>query len=542
MRLTTRNPVAAISVGLLLAATAASGPLPPARAGEPATPAGITWPSDRALPTFAKAEHLDVADIGPQPPDAKALFATLEGLVNRRRPRIYLLGRPGEGKTTWLESLGVPYSTLDDPWQLITRYRAEIKGVVVTDPKVPASINVATTLAGLEGDVVASPGIAGRLSSEFHLPITADLRGRFSDDLAAYTWEVENLWPRTTHRMLVGIGPGEAAGLRDYPVATRALAIWLRVGVSEERALWERILRDMPPNSPYVGWFDIKDKASGELPGVWFLSEHGVYDIAGDLFWNMTVFSGVPAPSLAAPQPSAEQPRLGSKIYVTFVQSDGDNPQYLQHRMRIAWGDPKRGRVPLNWTVNPLLADCAPALLAYYRKTSTTNDYFVAGPSGAGYAFVSQFPAEAFRAFADQTGRYLARTGIRIVEVHNNVRGVATPIPPDKAAIFAAGARPLGVLTFARGLPADATVFGSALLAANQLFVHDASDAQRKIAQATSDWNGRTPRFLAVYFDAWHMGPSDAVAIAGSLDGRYDVVRGDQFFELARAANGTPPQ
>lgn len=384
MTSTVRNPAAAIALAMLVTATTAIGPLPAARAAEQTTPTGITWPSDHALPTFARAEHLDAVAVGSQPPDAKALFATLQGLVNRRRPRVYLLGRAGEGKTTWLEALHVPYSTLDDPWQLVTRYRSEIKGVVVTDPNVPASINVATTLAGLDGDVVASPRIADRLTNEFHLPIATDLRGRFGDDLAADSWEVDNLWPRTTHRMLVGIGPGEVAGLRDYPVATEALAIWLRVGVQAERALWERLLRDIPPNSPYVGWFDTKDKASGELPGVWFLSEHGMYDVAGDLFGNMTVFSGVPAPSLSAPQATVAPPALGAKIYVAFVQSDGDNPQYLQHRMRMVWDDPQRGRVPLNWTVNPLLADCAPALLAYYRKTATANDYLIAGPSGGG--------------------------------------------------------------------------------------------------------------------------------------------------------------
>jgi hypothetical protein len=537
-----RSLALASCAALLVAAggaARAAGSLP-----APATPTqtGIVWPAERVFPRFATATHFDVADVDGTTPDEKVMLATLEGLVNRRKPRIYLIGRVGEGRTTWLDTLAVEHTMVADPWQLVQRYRSELKGIVIDDPNVPATVNVATTLAGLDDALVASPDLAGRLQGEEHLPVIEDLRGRFKDDLSAYRWEVDQLWPRTTHRLLVGIGPREYAGFRDYPVAVKALAISLRVGEPDERALWDKLAHDMPPNSPYIGWFDNHERASGEIPGVWFLTQHGQYDVAGDLFGNLTAFSGVQAPELAQPQPAAPAVPLQGKIYITITQSDGDNLQYMQHRMRMVWADPARGQVPMNWTVQPLAADCAPMLLEYYRKTATPNDYLVAGPNGAGYAFVSMFPSDVYQLFARQTGVYFARTGIRVMEMHNMMPGGPQAPPAGHAAALVAGAQPLGVLTFIKGMQPQATVFGGGLMGATQAFVHDVASTRAEIERLSAGWDGRTPRFIAIYLDAWHMGPADAVAIANGLGPNYQVVRGDTFFELARQANGLPAQ
>ena len=42
------------------------------------------------------------------------------------------------------------------------------------------------------------------------MKVLDDLRGRFETGLAATTWQFENLWPRTTHRVLLGINPGQS--------------------------------------------------------------------------------------------------------------------------------------------------------------------------------------------------------------------------------------------------------------------------------------------------------------------------------------------
>ena len=55
----------------------------------------------RTYPTFQPkmpppARHLYVANISALPPDQKRLLVTLQGIVNRTRPRIYLIWRPDD--------------------------------------------------------------------------------------------------------------------------------------------------------------------------------------------------------------------------------------------------------------------------------------------------------------------------------------------------------------------------------------------------------------------------------------------------------------
>lgn len=168
----------------------------------------IVWPKQQELPSFAKVKRLDVADVYDAPGDIKLLLATLQGIVNREQPRIYLIENQEEGKMTWLNDLQVPFTMQDDYWNLLKIYKNEIKGVIVYDPNVPDSINVATTLAGLKDGVVASPQLAEQLkAAPYNLKVLEDLQGRFKDRLDAYTWQYDNLWNLTSHRMLVGLSP-----------------------------------------------------------------------------------------------------------------------------------------------------------------------------------------------------------------------------------------------------------------------------------------------------------------------------------------------
>jgi hypothetical protein len=43
--------------------------------------------------------------------------------------------------------------------------------------------------------------------------------------------------------------------------------------------------------------------------------------------------------------------------------SDGDNLQYMEHKMKEHWDNPDHGSVPIGWTVSPAVLDVAPALL-----------------------------------------------------------------------------------------------------------------------------------------------------------------------------------
>ena len=76
---------------------------------------------------------------------------------------------------------------------------------------------------------------------------------------------------------------------------------------------------------------------------------------------------------------------VAKKRFVTFYIGDYDSAAWLYSQVSSIWDDPKRGEMPLGWAFNPNLADRASVAMVYTRQTSTSNDFFVAGDSGAGY-------------------------------------------------------------------------------------------------------------------------------------------------------------
>ncbi len=492
---------------------------------------GVFWPQRQALPRFAAPTDLDVLDLTQGSAADVLLATTAQGVVNRSRPHIWLLRDAEEGSHTWLDTLDLPGTFVEGVEALIIRHRREIRGAVLADPAVPATTNVATTLAGLEDAVVAEPDAAERLN----LPVLADLRGWFPHDEAAYRWSIDRLWPRTTHRMLVGLDHGNPGFLRDYAVANRALVIWLDPGRRKDRALLKRLLVQMPANSPYLGWWPGE---TGENDGTELASRHGVYVVAADFSLNLTVFGGVRQVTGAAAQ-TAPTPPLQDRTYVTFTMTDGDNLQYCQHAMRRIWDTPERGQAPLNWTVSPLLHDAAPAILAYYQRTATANDLLIVGPSGAGYAFPKVWPDRDFPAFTRQTGQYARHLGLPVVNVLNRAAGKDRDLSLRQVAAYVRDVQPAGILQHWTSRHAIKMVAG--LPVATSQLVSDQSECHRVLAWAAAAPGPPGPRFVSIGILVWSMAPADVAAVVAELDDRYRVVRADQFFELVRHASELPP-
>jgi hypothetical protein len=169
-----------------------------------ATPdAQLYWPPDRALPAFPEAFHLDAADLTALDGDQQGLLVTLQGVVNRTRPRLYFYWGTDPTNLEWLQTINVPYTISTQPWSLFDRYRQEIHGAIVYDPNVPDTINLATTLAGVHDAVIATVDLA----KQYQLPIIEDLRGRFTDNLSVYQYALRNVYPDLTKRLVTAIGP-----------------------------------------------------------------------------------------------------------------------------------------------------------------------------------------------------------------------------------------------------------------------------------------------------------------------------------------------
>jgi GxGYxY sequence motif in domain of unknown function N-terminal/GxGYxYP putative glycoside hydrolase C-terminal domain/FG-GAP-like repeat len=376
---------------------------------------GISWPADRQFPRFAPIAPLDVITAEGRPSDIITLLVTLEGLVNRTQPRIYV---PESGRSTdmlWLEELAVAHHEVNDPLALISKYRNEIAGVVITDDSQPDTLNLATTIAGVKDGVVASPALAATLTAApYSLPVIEDLRAHhFGSNLQVYQYELDHYASAANHRLMVGLFHGIPGYLRDYAVATRALTVWLDPRVAAEKALLQQFLALLPPNSPYLGWW------TDEGVGVRLASTFGVPTYAADFSSNLTVLGGSPRGSASVP-PAPAPPPLENKIYVCIFMSDGDNLQEDEHLIPLKWARPERGQAPTAWTVSPALVDVAPVILRYFQRTATVNDVLVSGPSGLGYTYPDAWPAGAFESYARVSGHYMAEAALRIATLWNN--------------------------------------------------------------------------------------------------------------------------
>jgi len=659
--------------GSLLAFSTRDGGIIRAVGGDPRA-----WVRSRELPSFKRPHHLDYIDATDVDPDVQLVLTTMQGAVAQERPAIYVWFPTNEPNHAWIDTLGVPYTEHTDPWEVIRKHSSKVKGVIVYDPELMDTINVATTLAGLQRAVVASPQIAQELSGEpYNLPIIDDLRGRFTSKLEAYQWQYDHLWPQCNHDVLTGISPsqrrslppgippyyttlaqvtthvhdssnrgvyefdltpflgGEAVYLRfddaftddgwgpsvqhvtviadgqtiadfqpftdaeaqylydsdgssrdgshrfadgthyfvyrfvppqgttsltarvemwneykvsatsttpptsdvllpfprfrDYIVAARTMVFWLDPNVDAERELFVRIMSEVDPYTPYMGWF--AQDVAGEFSGTQLCSEHSVYVLAADFFDNGTVFGAVRAPM--PPRRPPAKPTLENKIYVALVMSEGDNIQYDQHRMRQLWDDPSRGKIPINWTVNPILFEAAPTIIGYYLRTATDNDLLMAGPSGAGYINPTPWPDDTFRIYTHATYRYMHRLGMNTVYVLNRVNGRSVGLSASERRAYIEDVKPEGIMLnwdartamqLLDGTTPQGTVRGTG----------NAADVLRAITEESQGWDGSSPLFLSIGVLAWNVTPTDLVNTLSTLGPEYEIVRADHFFELAR--------
>lgn len=180
----------------------------------PATPALAVGPTiytfsfDKSLYNEPRADTYD----------QQLFIATLQGIVNRKGPRLYLMTsyKPAiEGVTAtqasqideywfnkfrqpgqWLSEYNVVnLSTLDD---VVNTFRNDMTGITVWDPKVDATSNVAVTVAGVENApaVMADGALYQKLiAAPFSLTVVQNLKNRFSGVNAkydAYNWAKTN--------------------------------------------------------------------------------------------------------------------------------------------------------------------------------------------------------------------------------------------------------------------------------------------------------------------------------------------------------------
>jgi alpha-tubulin suppressor-like RCC1 family protein len=489
---------------------------------------GINWPANQLLPTFpAPAPVLDCIDVSSASSAELDLFASLEGIVNRTQPQIACASSVnGEGEFTWINLHNLPY-TLTSGYSAILQYRTNLTGLVVTDPNQPDTLNLATTMAGVNNELICNPCLLPTLTNApYNLPIVDDLRGRFANKYAVYGYLYTNYWPLCTHRIIAGMETNLDGNLRDYLVALKSATVWLDPGNSQDAAMLALFLSGTTPvNCVYMGWWP------NEGNGLSWIGNYGIPVVASDYFCNGSLFSGVTCPINVPGIPPP--PPLANKVYVALILSDGDNAQYMQHAMKINWENGDRGKIPIGWTVDPLTANFDPAMLDYYWSTATANDCLISGPSGAGYARVEYWNTANLTALASASDAYLQRSGLRVITVWDEVNSAI-------AQTYALNCPTLLGLTDQNGTY-SAVNLGLRTIAETPTYASTTNQMISAITSAAAGWNGTAPVFIVAQASAWSLVPSDLVNIANTFNtNEFQFVRPDHLFMLNNQVFGPP--
>lgn len=468
--------------------------------------------------------------------DELYLFSSLKGVVNRTEPRIFAYdgNDDAEGRYTWLQSLDLDYVEYEDQWELVTKYRDEVDGIIVYDSDQLHTVNLATTIANEMNGIIASPRLVDRLTSApYNFPILEDLRGRFSSKLDVYQFIYDNHWFDNDRRILMGISPDIIkASVREYAVALGLPTIWLNPDVGSESDLLNKFLATMPPSGHYLGWWPDEGK------GITRASQFGIPTIPSDFCTNLTVHGGFDREIRIKPTPP--KPNLENKLYVAFILSDGDNLQFVEHGLRKIWSDSLRGSVPLGWTISPAMKDAMPGALNYYYDSATDNDNLISGPSGLGYIYPNFYPNDDRLAdYIERTEAYNKATRIRVTTIWNTITG---GIDDNVGELYAFYAPSLLGLT-AQNTGGPLSVYNNSLpgkpLSCN--YCWDVDNMSSHIATASEDWDGTEPRFVIIQSQPWRGAtPATFKAVADGLSADHQVVRPDHLFQLLREHQGLP--
>jgi len=351
--------------------------------------------------------HLDVIDLREKDYKTRLIILSLQGIVNRKEPKLYVLwesrdkfGNPSEEWLKYCESKGwISYEEISIE-SALKKYKDEIEGFVVYDPNFRHTINVATTMSGLYDVLIAHPDFI-RMLEDLGFKMREDLRGRWKDKYEAYEWQLRNLFPHCSKDIIASAMPVEdpithkfkmwmMRPIRDYVIMRKACSLDLIPSEKMPRdyELLEKYYKRMNRYAIVLGY---PFSGALERPHVELASKHGLLVLLAHVTSvDFSVHSQMPAAKTFRQDHIAKVSLEPDKIYIAFAMSDlGLNT--MQDRYYGAWDDPKRGSIPVSWWLDAIVIDFCPGIVQYYFETKTKRDFFY-GAHVAGRIRPSDFP------------------------------------------------------------------------------------------------------------------------------------------------------
>jgi len=378
--------------------------------------------------------------------DISVMAATLQGIYNlTAENKLYLMDSTVAASSNVLDIM-----TKDDRWlsatdrvslgsnipRLLELARDTIKTVVIWDTDLPCTVNIATTIAGVESGVVMTQAQYDVYKSDLNADVNVvSLIGRFTGNETgskkndAYRWAIreyllagkcstdyifslEDAFGRNMRNtyardlavskkgFVFDLSPWEDEAPKDDPTQKPGTDLATYMMILE--ALQE--LRGTQKLTEVVGFFSGQKYADQGNDDNWTSKYKGTqvewkyaylftpyqcyWNPSTEFAMNMSLHStyDVETPlEQNRPEEEIELDDSENMVYMLIVMGDYDSVGSLYAKMVANWNNRFRGRIPLAWSFNPNLIDHYPDIIDYFYQTATPNDYFVSNVGGAGW-------------------------------------------------------------------------------------------------------------------------------------------------------------
>jgi hypothetical protein len=342
--------------------------------------------------------------------DEFLLVQLIQGISARKCPSL-IIDDSSRTVECLLKGFNITITELNSLPELVTKFKDIVDaGYVFADAKNAESMLAGTAIASVRGLVLIT-NATKQYAIESKLVVDAS-RMSLQD-----AWNL--VGPDSSKKISILQSSKKLEFLVDYAAYCGAF-VWSDYVAS--KALQKRILKHLSINAAVFGWPEGDEGRTVRL----LSSESGSFIHAADWARNLSIYGGY---GENGPWFQKSYIRMLDKSVdglakrthkVCFLFTDGDNIQFLLGGFfdQKWYGSPKRGEIPLGWTLSPALARLNPALLQSIFRDASPNDQFVAAPSGIGYINLDLIHDRNNReAYCNLTADYMRKSGLHIVNV-----------------------------------------------------------------------------------------------------------------------------
>ncbi len=367
--------------------------------------------------------------------DERAVIICLQGLVAQTEASILLNYNGNEANDLVKAGCTLLYKDKNgNDWtleSLICRYLPYIKAagyVLYKNSATAEQINMAFNTASVFG-WLAVPVSCEEAVKTCSLTKKEDLSVKeinFAEQLKFYDTYKEYFHGNALVHMMASHN-----GLRDFAVRERIFITYSEDNDILGKAFRKHILKDLKPCSIIMGW------CQNEVAFTKEISSFGHYIVPSDINRNMSILNSLPA-TVTELAGEIRTPELNpDKHYIAIVLSDGDNAQYIANGFTpfYQWQNLKN-ETPITFTFAPLMNEFSPTAVkrAFENKGNTS---FISGPSGAGYARISDMSPSEVEAFSNTTASAMLKSGLKTLTILDELNAVEEMYFESKLGYFA---------------------------------------------------------------------------------------------------------